>query len=66
MRLAGLQLQLKRVAHEQKTRVAVSSRVQQTNECVALLKLQQAGQLSIENSDCFLYRNLIVEDSGLT
>ncbi len=29
MRLAGLHLQLKRVAHEQKTRLAVSSRAQQ-------------------------------------
>ena len=42
MRFASLHLQLKRVAHEQNTRLAVTSRAQQTNE------LLQAGQLSFK------------------
>jgi hypothetical protein len=34
MRLAGLHLQLKRVAHEQNTRLAVSSRAQRSNSLI--------------------------------
>jgi hypothetical protein len=52
--LAGLHLQLKRVAHEQNERLAVSSRAQQGSVadkrvfCKEVLRLQQAGQLSIQ------------------
>ncbi len=54
MRLTGLHLQLKSIARQQNTKLAVSEGVYQTNECFAReccpLRLEQAGQLSFQEA----------------